>query len=617
MWNKNSRMRIVLFFLFCTLVQSGCVQDKKSVEPYRDSTYTTSVAKVRTSNQKSPAVPVSKTNTIIAQPSVQQQTSLAEKISSDTMLPLLTLVDDRIVAYEGKIEQWEKFTTEASTINLDEEQLNNISACQNQLMNILTGYNDLHQQLISESNGKTDGTFIEEFLVTERQDMSFLESYCQQIVIADQHAAGGWVAGTREMLLEEKIQELYEKMASGEYQQVIELYTQLPVEEGQHASYDVTYSYAQALLRTGREDDASEVFQNLLVNLQEQNQIEQEFKLMQLIADIQFGLEKYDTAFERYVDIINRYAGLGENIDWARRQQSVISSRNYQGIEVKNFSELMRGYLSFNAERDAFRVYLLANQFLADFPESSVLPTVNHILFESRDRAEAWFDLLLRRISALKVEKKYQEALQIIDQLPMNQMPVDKRELINSLSDELIAISFEDEESKRMAVEEAMHEIWSEGQTLLRSKEYDLAIEVFSTLLETTYAERANDKIVEASQLAAQEDRRKAAELFVRASKTNDQERRVALLLQSRELLKGILQKYQKSGLVEKAERNLERIEQEIITIDPSLLTEPEVSADVVEDDADKIFQQSMETTANGIPLRNFEERVPSSLPQE
>ncbi len=100
-------------------------------------------------------------------------------------------------------------------------------------------------------------------------------------------------------------------------------------------------------------------------------------------------------------------------------------------------------------------------------------------MFESRDRAEAWFDLLLRRISALKVEKKYQEALQLIDQLSMNQMPMEKKELLNSLSDELITISFEVEESKRMAVEEAMHEIWSEGQTLLRSKEYDQAIEVF------------------------------------------------------------------------------------------------------------------------------------------
>lgn len=610
---NNGKLVPLLFFFSCTLVLSSCAQGKKSVDPYRDTTYTSSVANVRSGDSSTTAVSdESRQNTTMTQSSEQSKKLPSMEILSDTMLPLLTLVDDRIVAYEGKFEQWQKFAADAATLNLDEEQLRNISACQNQLTDILAGYNTLHQQLLVESNGRTDGSFIEGFLVNERLDMSFLESDCQQIVIADRQVAGGWVAGTREMLLEEKVQELNEKMVSKEYQQVVELYAQLPLEKGQSVPYDVTYSYAQALLRTGREDVASQVFQDLLVRLQDQSQIEREFKLMQLIADIQFGMENYDAAFERYIDIINRYAGLGENIDWARKQQSVISARNSQGIEVKNFSELMRGYLSYNPERDAFRVYLLASQFLVDFPESIVLPTVNHILFESRNSAESWFDLLLRRISVLKVEKKYQEALQVIDQLPMQEIPMEKRELLNSLHDELISVSFEEEESKRMAVEETLQNTWNKGQELLRSREYDQAIEVFSTLLETTYSERANDKIVEASQLAAQEDRRKAAELFVQASKTVDQESRIALLLQSRQLLKGILQKYPQSGLTEKAGKNLERIEQEILSIDPALLVEPDVPAD-----KEDILQQPGVMSVNGIHPVGLKEQVPTGFSQE
>jgi tetratricopeptide (TPR) repeat protein len=414
--------------------------------------------------------------------------------------------------------------------------------------------------------------------------------------------------------LVEKERELNENMASGEYQQVIELYNQLPLndEGGRRASYSASYSYGQALLRTGREAEAAEVFQGLLIGLQELTQIEREFKLMQLIADIQFGMENYGKAFERYVDIINRYAGLGENIEWARKQQSVISVRNSQAIEVRNFSELMRSYLTYNADRDAFRVFLLATRFRDDFPESSVIPTVNHILFESRDRAEAWFVMVLRRVSVLKGEMKYQEALQVIDQVPMQEMPMDKMEILNSLADELISVSFEEEESKRLAIEEAMQEIWSTGQNYLRAKEYDQAIEVFSTLLDTIYAERANDKIEEAAQLAAQGDRRKAAELFVRAGKMKDQDNRTTLLLESRQLLKGILKKYPQSGLLEKAERNLYRIEQEIRSIDPALLTEPEVTADDQE-----IFQQLEETTVNGIPIGEWEDQVPSGFPHD
>jgi len=528
------------------------------------------------------------------------------------MLPLLTLVDDRIVAYEEKAKQWEAFSAEAAGVTLDEEHVNKIEGCRSILNAIISGYNRLHDQLISESNGRgADASVLDGFLETERQDLGYLESDCQQIVTTNRES-GGWIAGTMDRMLEEKEQELAEKMASGEYQQVVELYPQLPLEKGQRPSYKTSYSYGQALLRSGREEEAAQVFQDLLSNLQVQNEVEREFKLMQLIADLQFGMEQYNSAFEKYTDIINRYAGLGENIDWARRQQAVISGRSTQGIEVKNFAEIMRGYLGYNPERDAYRVFLLASRFVEDFPDSSVIPTVNHILYESRDRADEWFAMVMQRVGTLKAEKKYQEALQVIDRLPHDALPVEKKELLNTVSDELVSASFEQEESQRQAMEEALQDVWNKGQAHLRNKEYDQAIEVFASLKDTAYAEQANEKIVEASQLAAQEDRRTAAELFVQSGKMSDPTKRADLLLQSRWLLKGILEKYPQSGLTEKVQKNLERIEEEIRTIDPALLTEPEPSTN------DQIMiQQPAGTTINGIPLGKWKEDVPSSFPGE
>ncbi len=597
--NCNRILSAFLFFLLTALVLSSCASDKRTVDPYPDSSYTSSVPPARPEKTRpAPAPEKTLQKKAVVKPAVRQQAQPSDVIASNTMLPLLTLVDDRIVAYEVKIEQWKKFTAEASSIKLDEEQQGIIEECQRQLTSILNGYNDLHQQLISGSNGHAmDVLITERFLATERQDLSFLENACQQVMMPDLQT-GGWVEGTRDRLVEEKEREINESMVSGEYFQVIELYGQLPVnEDGKHASYNASYSYGQALLRSGRENDAAGVFQDLLAGLQEQNQMEREFKLMQLIADIQFGMENYDKSFERYIDIINRYAGLGENIEWARKQQSMISVRNSQAIEVKNFSKLMRSYLTYNADRDAFSVFLLATRFQDDFPESSMLPTVNNILLESRDRAEAWFVLVLQQVNMLKAEMKYQEALQIIDQLPRHEMPMDKVELLNSLTDDLTAASLEEEESRRLAAEEAMQDIWSTGQNHLRTKEYDQAIEVFSTLRDTIYAERASDKITEAAQLAAQEDRRKAAGLFVRASKTKNQDTRIALLLESRQLLKGILKKYPQSGLIEKAENNLYRIEEDIRSIDPALLIEPEGTADDQE-----TLQQPINTSGNGIP---------------
>jgi len=601
----------VQLLLLCAVALSGCVAEKKVVDPYRDPAYTRSVAQEVPDRSRTAELPEKKLPPQSASdPFGPTQVPPQVSITSDSILPLLTLVDDRIVSYEGKVEQWEQFRAEALTVALGEEQRQKIDDCHARLLSILAGYNTLHARLINESSGgEGDASILEGFLAAERNDLAFLESDCQQRITAGSQA-GDWVAGTIERMLEVKEKEIADSMTSGEYQQVIELYSRLPLEEGQRPSYQTSYYYGQALLKTGREGQAAEVFQDMLAYLREQSQLEEEFKLMQLIADLQFGMENYDRAFERYTDIINRYAGLGENIDWARKQQSVISVRNSQSIEVRNFAELMRGYLAYNVERDAFRVFLLASSFLEDFPDSAVIPTVNHILFETRDRAEAWFAMVLQRIGSLKGEKKYQEALQYIDQLPLQYLPVEKREQLNALSDELISSSFVEEESRRKELEAATQEIWNRGQDHLRAKEYDQAIEVFSGLLDTDYADRANDKIVEASQLAAQEDRRKAAELFVLAGQERDQIKKLELLMGSRALLRGILEKYPQSGLVDKAQKNLERIEEDIKQIDPALLAEPEQAAG-----GPGSSKQPAQTTINGLPLREWQENVQTGFP--
>ena len=110
---------------------------------------------------------------------------------------------------------------------------------------------------------------------------------------------------------------------------------------------------------------------------------------------------------------------------------------------------------------------------------------------------------------------------------------------------------------------------------LLEAKEYDKAIEGFAKLFRTPYEEKARARIDEAAKLGAQEDRQKAADLFVRSSGSRDQETKKKLLLSSRQLLQGILVKYPQSGLTDKVQKNLSRIEEELKAIDPSLLTAP------------------------------------------
>ena len=74
-------------------------------------------------------------------------------------------------------------------------------------------------------------------------------------------------------------------------------------------------------------------------------------------------------------------------------------------------------------------------------------------------------------------------------------------------------------------------------------------------------------------ELAAREERRKAADLFIRYTKTNDVEGQKKLLIESRKILKEILVKYPDVDIAEKVRGNIKRVEQEMNAIDPTLLS--------------------------------------------
>ena len=497
-----------------------------------------------------------------------------EKTGQDLLLPVLTLVDERIVAYENKIAAWEGIASQVDTFGMDEVLKQELQGCRRILQDNLAAYNRLHDELISEGAGQVVGTRVmEDLQEVQRRDIVLLETGCQQIIAS---SGRNILTGSRAKILKKLEQEIGQSFSSGDYQQTVRLYEQVPPNDAEQLSAAAGLFYGQALLKIGREKEAVDILKQLLQRMQQQSKLEQEFALMRLIADINFGMNQYDSAFEDYRNIINRYAALGDNIDWARKQQSVIGARERKSEEVRDYAELMHDYLAYIPERDAYDVVIQAERFIAGYPDSPVLPTVNRILFESRDRAEAWFVSMLAQLEKLQQEKEYEEALQLLDTLPLQQIPLEKRENLRRLADELISAQFQQNEMQRLAREDALQESWAKGQQYLQAKEYDQAIAVLNTLLGTSYEEKARQSMDEIVQIAAREKRRKAAELFVRAGNSQDLKMKIKLLFESRDLLQEILAKYGRSDLVEKVRNNLARIDEELNRIDPALLSAPD-----------------------------------------
>ena len=80
-----------------------------------------------------------------------RQPSSNKSFSAKSLLPMLTQVNDRIIAFEVKIEQWDKLAAEAATVSMDPLDREKIVSCQDEVNAILSRYEDVHQLLIRES----------------------------------------------------------------------------------------------------------------------------------------------------------------------------------------------------------------------------------------------------------------------------------------------------------------------------------------------------------------------------------------------------------------------------------------------------------------------------------
>ncbi len=541
------------------LLMGGCVAQNRSVDPYA----------ARQQREKMMAQQMEEQ---LPTPEPQVQPVVPVK---DMLMPTLTVINDRIYAYGQKLEALQQLQEQSGTTTPSQETLNLMSGCRVELQDILVGYNALHQRLLN----KTDLTAAqllagESLLNLSERDIAYLESDCATLFNKQPEAPQQRVVNRSGTLFADE-QQIRNYSVAGAYDKVIAIYEQLPLQIGQRPAFDITYLYGQALLKSHREAEARKVFTDLLQTIRQDGQAQWEFRLMQLIGDLEFGLEIYDGARTRYNEITDVYGNLGAKNEWAKQQLSALGRNVYQTDEVSAYARLLLSYLSYNPDRDGYDVVKRAQEYRARYPYSPVSSNADTLLELAKGEADLWLESLLVRIDALADEKKFQEALLLIERVPQDILPVDKQEMLRRKTDRLLTAESISIETGRLVEEQELQDKWNSAMLQFQAGEYDQAIEQFTALLASPYQQKAQQRIDEAARLAAVRDRQQAAEIFMRATRTADVDSKMKLLFASRKLLQEILIKYPQSGLIDKVHRNLGRIEEEINSIDPTLLTTP------------------------------------------
>jgi len=374
----------------------------------------------------------------------------------------------------------------------------------------------------------------------------------------------------------------------------------LSLAPGRQPTFDLTYGYGLALLKSRRDQEARRIFTELFFRSGDLDPTRQA-KLVRQLADLNLGLGDYTTARSRYEELIRLNSMSGTQDNWPSQQLAVIGSANIKPEEVRQYAFLLLGFLAYNPPRDGFVLVQQAEAFQQKYPGSTINASVQELARKSSNLAEGWFAGLLAKVDRLNGEQKTQEALSLLEQVPADILPLDKQAIVKLKKGSLTGLSaaISTGASETEIIEEipgapsthgdevtdnttgvvdpgdkdfvpvtGLQETWDRAIAEMQAKKYDESIAFFSELLNTSFGAKAGAQIKEASRLAAGDRRKEAAELFIRSNRTTDPAARKQLLLSSRALLEDILRNYPQSGLGDKVRRNMGRIDRELAGID-------------------------------------------------
>jgi hypothetical protein len=493
--------------------------------------------------------------------------------TDDLLLPILTHVNKRILAYEKKLPLIEELEQRIIDLGGSGEMAGTVSDCRFKIEDILSRYNDLHRQLLKKHVVSTSDLIKGETVLNLwEDDFRFTESGCIALIGQGDETRKTRFTGDKK-LINKKGQVIISAYEARDYWQVVDEYEKLFAVHGDLLPNEITFLYGQALHRIGQGADATRIFSTLLARVQTPEEVAWKYQLIRLVADMEFAHENFKKAGQLYGKIVGAYHDLSWQNQWATKQLGVLQATDEKGEEVREYADFLKSYLSYNPDRDGFLIVKKADAFINRFPHSFVSSNVDILKSSASKEAEQWYKKLIGQVNTLIEENKYQDALLTIEKVPRMTLPLQKQRKLADLADKIRAEDSLARAARQLDDKLLIQEGWNEGMAHLDSERYDQAIESFSRLLNTSDAERAKNKINEIANHAAREDRRRAAELFVRANRTHDIESKKKLLLASRQLLEDILIKYPQADVADKAAQNLIRLEREIYAIDPGLLS--------------------------------------------
>lgn len=504
--------------------------------------------------------------------------------------PSMVFINDRIFEYGRKLERWKQLDSQSVKRQVKDDEAAEMIRCFRQLQSVLNSYTDLRGRLLQKEKITTAETISgASILELEKNDINFLESSCGRLLADAADQSAGWNQREDSGNLAQMETLIDRHSENREYQEVVQVWQKIPAGQIDRVQFRTKIHYANALMYLHKVDKAAEMYQQVVDQMASSNaQATDLVSLRKMLADLYTASGNYRDATVQYKKISDDYQNIGRLEEWSKLQLSILDRSKESGPELKEYSAILRDYLGYVAEKGGYKLLWKAEKFITKYPYSPVASNVDVIKEKVKAAADTWFEGFMAQVEKLRSEKKFEEAQDLLKTLPPDMIGPDKQLALKGKNEELTLTDAVEKETQRMALFEELQNQWNKGMLLAKAEKFDEAIAVFTKLLNSEYSIKAQEKIKEMSLEAAKADRKKAAALFTRFTKTTDLESRKKLLMETHKLLQQILVKYPDVDIKPKVIGNIERVEQEMMAIDPKLLVLTDETSPGLSNDLDR-----------------------------
>ena len=489
-------------------------------------------------------------------------------------LPSMVFINDRIAEYGKKLDRWKALDSQSVKRQVKDSEAAEMVRCFRKMQNVMNSYSELRGRLLQAEKGSSAERISNaNILELEKNDIAFLESSCGRLLADSADQGAGWSQREEPTDLAQ-LETLIDRHSDNRaYQDVLQDWQKIPAGQAGRTQLRAKIQYGNALMYLHKEDKAAEIYQQAVDQMSSSDaQATDIVSLRKTLADLYMASGNYKTAAGQYKKISEDYQNLGRLEEWSKLQLSMLDRSKESGPELKDYSAILRDYLEYVAEHDGYKLLGQIDNFLSKYPYSPIVPNVDVIKAKVKSAADKWFEGFMAEVEKLRAEKKFQEAQDLMKTLPPDMIGPDKQLTLKGKNEELTMTDAVEKETQRMAAIQGLQNQWNNGMLLAKSEKFDEAIAVFTKLLTTEYSAKAKEKIKEMSLEAAKAERKKAANLYTRFTKTTDIENRKKLLIETHKILKSILAKYPDVDIKSKVLGNIERVEQDMMAIDPKLV---------------------------------------------